>query len=64
MAEYELRRLQARLIRLEDECESCRRDRSGLKYIDGGTREEHAADIAREIERAKERLRELLSADP
>jgi hypothetical protein len=61
MAEYELRRLQARLTRLEDEAESLRRDRTGLRYLDGGTHEERGADITRERERAEARLRELLS---
>ena len=63
-SQYELRRIQARLIRLEDEAEACRRNHSGLLYFDGSTNAQHAADITREIEHAKERLRELLSADP
>jgi predicted nucleic acid-binding Zn ribbon protein len=62
-SEYELRRLQARLIRLEDEAERCRRDRSGLAHMDGGTAAEHSADIEREILRAAQRLRELLASD-
>ena len=61
VSEYELRRVQARLIRLEDEAEACRRDRTGLTACDGSTPEERAADIVREIERAQIRLRELLS---
>jgi hypothetical protein len=61
-SEYELRRLQARLIRLEDEAEACRRDRrTGLTHLNGATQQEHAADVAREIQRAQGRLRELLA---
>lgn len=61
-AEFELRRIQTRLQRLEDEEQRCRLDRTGLSFLDGTTPAQHAADLAQEIERAEVRLRELLAA--
>lgn len=60
IAEFEIRRIQARLARLEDEGERCRRDRMGLTDQFGAQPEEQILDIERETAIANARLRELV----
>ena len=63
-AEFEIRRVQDRLVRLEDELEQLRRDRSGLPHMIHGTPEERLAGLEAEIERQEARLRALLDEGP
>jgi len=60
LAAYELRRVQARLVRLENQAEACRRDRSGLADAHFSSPEQRAADIQAELDRNTARLRELI----
>jgi endogenous inhibitor of DNA gyrase (YacG/DUF329 family) len=60
--EYSIRRLQARLERLETEAEAARRDRTGFFDTFGASPEQRAADIKAEIDAAEAKLRQLLGA--
>ena len=61
LAEFEVRRLETRIERLETEAENCRRDHSGLLGGFGETVEQRLADIAEETRLAVARLRVLLA---
>ena len=61
-AEMKTRRLQERLTRLENEAETCRRDRSGLIDVMGNTKEQRQQDVAEEIASAERELRLLMGA--